>query len=255
MPPKNIAGAVVRGADFWGREEDVDAVWRLLDRGSVLLTAPRRWGKSSLMSALQDSPRPTWTVLQLDVEYVETPDEFLTELTAQLLQKDLVAQFFLKAKDAPGALMRWLSGGLAEVGVNPAGLGEMKLKLREALPGVRAWPELAEQLLAQLGRIEGSLLLILDEFPMMVASFLDRDEARAVQFLKWFRAQRHSQGGLHIRFLLGGSVNIEPRLEQIASEALLNDLERFHLRPLSAEHAIRFVNAFPEQFLAGLVAT
>jgi hypothetical protein len=36
-------------------------------------------------------------------------------------------------------------------------------------------------------------------------------------------------------------VNIEPRLEQLASEALLNDLERFHLRPLSTPRAVEFV--------------
>jgi hypothetical protein len=82
VPPKNIAGAPARGPDFWGREQDVIAVWQLLERGSVLLAAPRRWGKSSLMFALHDDPRPTWRVLQLDVEYVETPAEFLTELTA-----------------------------------------------------------------------------------------------------------------------------------------------------------------------------
>jgi uncharacterized protein len=240
MAPRNIAGTVVRGPDFWGREGDVNAMWRLLERGSVLLTAPRRWGKSSLMSALQDVPRPAWTVLQLNVEYVETPAEFLNELTAALLQKDPIVRVLRKAMEIPSSLVRWVSGVLSEVGVSPPGIGEVKLKLREAFPGAQAWPELAEQLLAQLRRIEGSLLLIVDEFPMMMANILDRDEAKALHFLKWFRAQRQTQGG-QIRFLLGGSVNIEPRLEQLASEALLNDLERFHLRPLPRDRAVEFV--------------
>ena len=236
--PKNIAGAVARGADFWGREADVDELWRVLSRGSTLLSAPRRWGKSSLMWALRDTPRAGWTVVDLDVEYVETPIEFLTELTAALLQQDAFARLFKSAKKAPGALMRWISGAVDEVGV-----GELKLKLRSGLEKQDNWHDLAEQLLGYMRNVEGQLLVIIDEFPMMISNFLDDDEEGGLQFLKWFRAQRVGQKAPNTRFLLGGSVNIEPRLEQLASEALLNDLERFYLIPMEEERTIAFVTA------------
>lgn len=238
MPPRNIAGAPARGADFWGREEDVTALWRLLERGSVLLAAPRRWGKTSLMYALSDTPFPGWMVRQLDVEYVDTPAQFLTELAATLLQLDPMLGVLRKTRDMPGALMRWVSGVIPELEM---GVGEIKIKLREAMPGEQAWPELAEQLLSQLQRLDGSLLIVIDEFPMMVANFLDKDEAGGLRFLSWFRAQRRPQQGPTVRFLLGGSVNIEPRLEQLANEAVLNDLERFHLQPLTHTRAVEFV--------------
>lgn len=238
MPPRNIAGAPARGPDFWGREEDVKAVWKLLERGSVLLTAPRRWGKSSLMYALHDQPWPGWSVRQLDVEYVETPAQFLTELAANLLQLDPVLGTLKKAKDLPNSLMRWVWGALSEVEVSA--VGDLKLKLRDSLREEQ-WPELAEQLLAQLQRLDGSLLIILDEFPMMVDTFLNCDKEGCLRFLRWFRAQRRPQQGLMLRFLLGGSVNIEPRLEQLAQESVLNDLERFHLQPLALDRAAEFV--------------
>jgi hypothetical protein len=208
MPPRNIAGAPARGPDFWGREEDVKALWKLLERGSVLLTAPRRWGKSSLMFALHDTPWPAWSVLQMDVEYVETPAEFLTELTAALLQLDPVARMLRTARNLPGSLMRWLSSAIDEVGV-----GEMKLKLRESLTNAQAWPDLAEQLLEQLSSVEGSLLLIIDEFPMMVANFLERDAQSCVHFLKWFRAQR-SVTGAHRRVPVGDAPAMAPAPER-----------------------------------------
>jgi hypothetical protein len=62
-------------------------------------------------------------------------------------------------------------------------------------------------------------------------------------FLRWFRALRQRQSNGKVRFLLGGSVNIEPRLERLRSEALLNDLERLRLRPLSRERSVEFVTA------------
>lgn len=236
--PKNIAGAVARGADFWGREAEVEELWRVLTRGSTLLSAPRRWGKSSLMWALRDAPRAGWTVVDLDVEYVETPIEFLTELTAALLQQDAFSRLFKSAKKAPGALMRWISGAVDEVGV-----GELKFKLRAGLEKQDNWHDLAEQLLGYMRNVEGQLLVIIDEFPMMISNFLDDDEEGGLHFLKWFRAQRVGQKAPNTRFLLGGSVNIEPRLEQLASEALLNDLERFYLIPMEEERTIAFVTA------------
>ncbi|KFA90725.1 hypothetical protein [Archangium violaceum] len=204
----------------------------------MLLTAPRRWGKSSLMYALHDQPWPAWSVRQLDVEYVETPAQFLTELAANLLQLDPVLGVFKKTRELPTSLVRWVSGALSEVEVGA--LGDLKLKLRDSLRDEQ-WPELAEQLLGQLQRLEGSLLIVIDEFPMMVDTFLDKDQEGCLRFLRWVRAQRRPQQGLMLRFLLGGSVNIEPRLERLAQEAVLNDLERFQLQPLPLDRAIEFV--------------
>jgi len=73
MKPRNVAGPVVRGSDFWGRESEVDTLWRLLERGGVLLSGPRRYGKSSIMYAPLDGPRDGWRRLLVDVEPIESP--------------------------------------------------------------------------------------------------------------------------------------------------------------------------------------
>ncbi len=241
MGPRNIAGPVVRGRDHWGREREVDAAWHLLERGSVLLTGPRRSGKSSLMSALEDAPRDGWTVVYLDVEYVQTPSEFLTELTAALLQQDTIGRVLSGARRGPSMVVQWVSSVLDEVGVGAGGVGELKLKLRERLPDGGAWREVAEQVLVLLERVDGRLLLIVDEFPMMLGNFLEADEPAALRFLQWFRAQRQGRRDGALRFLLGGSVNIEPRLERLSREALLNDLQRLRMEPLDTGSAERFV--------------
>lgn len=239
--PANVVGAPVRGPDFWGRRADADALWRQLEHGSVLLTGPRRHGKSSLMHALADAPRPDWTVEYFDVEYVQTPSELLIELTAAVLAHQRLRAALGTIANVPGRLAGWIGGLVGEVGI-----GELKISLRERLGDGARWPELTEQLLAVLDRADGNVLLIVDEFPMMVGNFLERDEPGAIQFLKWFRAIRQRRGGGRLRFLLGGSVNIEPRLERIGQQALVADLERFALRPFVRDDAERFVTAILE---------
>lgn len=244
--PRNVAGPIVRGSDFWGRQAEVDSLWRLLKNGSVLLTAPRRHGKSSLMSALADSPRPDWTVCQIDVEYIEKPEEFLTELTAMLLLKEPFRRLLKRTAAMPAQLMGWVGKMLESVSVGLPGHGELKLGLRDALLKPQQWPELAEQLFSVMEAMDGDVLLIIDEFPMMIASFLDRNEEGAVAFLKWFRAQRQRTDRARVRLVLGGSVNIEPRLEAIGRQALLNDLQRFRLEQMARERSIAFVGAVLE---------
>lgn len=64
---------------MWGREAEIDALWRRLEVDSVLLTAPRRHGKSSVMYRLKDNPQPGWEVVLVDVMAVESAAEFLPE--------------------------------------------------------------------------------------------------------------------------------------------------------------------------------
>lgn len=239
MPPRNIAGPVVRGADLWGRTRDIQELWDLLEKGSVLLAGPRRYGKSSLMYALVDQPRDGWRVVALHVEYVETPPELLTELTARLLHTGALGAAE-EVRGLAGRFGRWLGAvfdGEAKAAV-PA-LGEIKIRLREGIG--RDWRALAEEVIRRLEAMDGDLLIILDEFPVMIGQFMDRNEADGLAFLRWFRAQRHRQSRHRVRWLLGGSVNIEPRLMRLGRSEVLNDLLRGSVRGMTEQEAASFV--------------
>ncbi|MBI1924124.1 ATP-binding protein [Candidatus Poribacteria bacterium] len=58
---RNIVGPPARRDDFFDREETVELLWERLASGNVLLAAPRRFGKTSLMYRLIDEPRDGWT--------------------------------------------------------------------------------------------------------------------------------------------------------------------------------------------------
>ena len=46
---RNVAGQVVRGRDFFDRQSEMARFWRDLESDNLLLLAPRRVGKTSLM--------------------------------------------------------------------------------------------------------------------------------------------------------------------------------------------------------------
>jgi uncharacterized protein len=52
---ENIVGPVVRRENCYGREQIVEIIWKKLKNGNVLLAAPRRFGKTSIMYRLIDA--------------------------------------------------------------------------------------------------------------------------------------------------------------------------------------------------------
>lgn len=239
LAPRNIAGQVVRGTDLWGRSAELEELWRKAERGSVLLSAPRRYGKTSLMIGMRDAPRAGWDVVYLDVEYVESPDEFASELIARVLAHPTAAALVERVRRAPGGVHRWLAGLAGEAGTAPPDVAETKLRIRQQAPG--DWRPAVELVFQYLG--DARTLVILDEFPVMVSRMLDRDESEATRFLHWFRALRQHGG----RLLLGGSVNIEPLLVELGQSALINDLERVRLLPFPRDKAVEFVRVVLER--------
>jgi len=52
-----IAGSPARDADFWFRKEFREKLWVSLKKHNVLLLAPRRTGKTSVMYRMLDDPK------------------------------------------------------------------------------------------------------------------------------------------------------------------------------------------------------
>ena len=68
-----IAGSPAREGDFFFREAFIDDLWESLRKEHVLIRAPRRMGKTSVMLRLQDEPRDGRLVVFLNVEEINTP--------------------------------------------------------------------------------------------------------------------------------------------------------------------------------------
>ena len=74
----NKIGPPVEGEDFFGREKEIRKANRLLDSNhSLLLSAPRRIGKSSLAKRLiKEKKQQGWKCVYIDLEETTTEGDF-----------------------------------------------------------------------------------------------------------------------------------------------------------------------------------
>ncbi len=108
-------GPPVSPKDFFDREQLLDELWSVIESQSVLLAAPRRVGKSSLMLKVKQEPRFGFKVLWL--EEARAAGRMLRELAIakeSLLKSSLLATYQEKlgqAGDTPqfDLLFTWLS--------------------------------------------------------------------------------------------------------------------------------------------------
>ena len=83
MSIENRIGPPVEGKDFYGREKELGIANRLLDSGhSLLLSAPRRIGKSSFAKRLiEDKKAQGWKCVYIDWRWIEGTKSVCRERT------------------------------------------------------------------------------------------------------------------------------------------------------------------------------
>jgi len=239
---KNLVGPPARGDDFYNQEELIRLIWDYLGEGNnILLAAPRRYGKTSIMYRLIDDPQKGWKPIHVDAESIGVPVNFIIALLDSLMADRAIRKYLISSWRKGG---QWLRGLIDEFNVSgPWDVG-VKIKLKEKIAS--DWQERGQGLLQMLRNYEKEkLLIIIDELPVMLHLFRDNKitEAETKTFLYWFRKLRTDPkiGLINCRFLVGGSVGIENYLSQIGSVDSFNDFHRLPLGELSPQHAAEFL--------------
>lgn len=232
---RNIVGSPARGSDFFDREDFLDFLWSRLGTDNVLLAAPRRFGKTSVMYKLIDEPRPGWRPVHVDAESIREPVNFVIALLDALTADQKLRRYLVSAWQGGSSRLREFFDGW-EV-TTPWDVG-LKISLKEALRD--KWQERAEELLNVLTSYDQGekLLIVIDELPVMLHLFEDNDvsDADARVFLYWFRKVRTDPrvGLSACRFLVGGSIGIDRYLSRLRAVDAFNDFNRMAL-PLLPE--------------------
>ena len=244
---RNIVGPPARGDDFFDREEFVRLLWERLEAGNILLAAPRRFGKTSVMYRLLDHPKPGWKPVHVDAESIREPINFIIALLDALLSDRYIRNFLVKSwKGTTG----WLKGLIDKIEVSTPWDVDLKIQLKDQLGA--DWQDRGQDLLKALRGLDAGQkpLIIIDELPVMLNLFRDSqiEPAEIRAFLYWFRKLRTDpQIGLtNCRFLVGGSIGIENLLAQVDAQASFNDFERLVLSELGDAKAKDFLRLLLE---------
>ncbi len=234
---RNRIGRPVRGQDFFGRSQDLRRLWRKLDGDHILLSAPRRVGKTSLVIRACDiAPEHGFQGFWVTVEGITEEWQFVERLF-QALSKH--PELRSRMKSILGSLQSFLE--LFESVQMPGGI---KIGLGER--GRTEWRRAGEDLAKVLGQLEGRWLIGVDEVPLFINSWLQAGEvSRTREFLSWFRALRQEHEHLH--WLLAGSIGLDTVSDRFNLGHNINDLHVMELGAFDQPEAHRCLQALSEE--------
>lgn len=222
----NKIGPPVEGDDFFGREKEIQKANKLLDSShSLLLSAPRRIGKSSLAKRLiEEKKNQGWKCVYIDLEETTTEDGFL----------NLVIEAFCK-NGIWKQVAEGVSKGLASVleSIEKISLGPVQFNFAKKEDQEDLYKNLKE-----LIRHDEDTFIVVDELTLYLTILSKgEDGVEKVAFiLNWLRSLRQVSR-TKVRWLFCGSVGLRNFTSAMNLGYTVNDLTEFSLDELSRDEA------------------
>lgn len=231
-------GAPAEGADFFDRMVERAQLWRTLQANHVVLSAPRRLGKTSLLKQMAaEAAGHGLLAVYLDVSSQTSAMGLVHTISKALPDKSVKAHM----KAATQAVARWFSL-IGRVRVDAGDLGGIELETRTQ--AAQTWEDAAELLQMRLSQMP--VLIVLDEFSVFIDRLLKTDAAQAQQLLTQLRTWR--QRSPHAwRFVFSGSIGLNRLLERHGLQTETNDCDDFNLGPFSAQDAIDMLQTLSQR--------
>lgn len=239
----NITGKAVVNKDYLSsRLYLVEELRLLVRKTSVIIDAPRRFGKTSLVKELMfeenrklDQERE-FNILFFELEGEETIDAFCFAFF-----KELLKLYSVRGKiDMLAGLLGDLWNAIANR-IGKIKLPQFELDLREKTRSYDflRWKEKIVPLLHGLNSFEKRTVIVFDEFPDMLMNFRIKGTEpfghlqATDRITAWLRELRQkSDGEVKYQFVFCGSVNLRKTLQDMGIGKRINDLEPLHIPPM-----------------------
>ena len=226
MSIENRIGPPVEGEDFFGRKKELENANRLLDSGhSLLLSAPRRIGKSSLAKrVIADKTKQGWKCVYIDLEQTATEDGFLS-LIIESFEKN---QVWKHITDGMFQSLKAFLERIHKISIGPVGIDLSSVEKKE---------DLYKALQSLISHDEDTFIVV-DELTLFLGTLLkSQDGEQKVAFiLNWLRSLRQVSG-TKVRWLFCGSVGLKNFTSSLNLSYTINDLTDFRLDELNQEEA------------------
>ncbi|MEY4980471.1 MAG: hypothetical protein RLZZ352_2741 [Pseudomonadota bacterium] len=239
-------GSPATGKDFWGREQALAAIWQYLEKEHLILPGVRRLGKSSVLLRMQEQASEHGVVAKvLDVSMLQSAEAFIQHLNAEFTDQGITAyikkhqkkvtEWFSRLDSVALTLPDALGGGGAEIQLSPHAPAHWQASAHTLQQRLQTQP----------------LLILLDEFPVMLQNLLKTAPHEAEQLLVWLRTWRQNRGN-RCRFVFTGSIGLQNLLERHGLAVHMNDCYAYVLGPFSNAEASAMWQAFAKEHHGGL---
>ena len=209
-------GNYAAGERFWDREREVREITALLADGQgVLLTGPRRVGKTSVVQRVLAFLEPPAEGLFIDAEQYANPAELFAALGAAASGD---VGFW-------GRIQAWFGKRIGDVvdRLEQVDVGILRVELQAAMAG--SWRDDARAMVAALAEADHPTVVAVDELPLLLDRVLKRDPAEAELLVSTLRGL--AQEFPAVRWLISGSIGLEPILHRAGLTGLITHLRSF----------------------------
>lgn len=228
-PNINI-GSPVTGDYYYPRTEIVDDIWVELIKGNnILIAAPRRVGKTSIMRDIEQNLQEGYIVKFESIQAVKSEKEFYETLYRLILScldrsvkaKKRILSFFKKKK-------------ISEIDIS----GKIKIEDKDF-----NYRNEINAIFRELDNNSETIVLLLDELPEVLHTINKAgktEDAKAI--LKQLRTWRQSDFK-KLQFVVAGSIGIHYVVKTIEGRtADLNDLKKINCKPLNKTQALDYID-------------
>jgi hypothetical protein len=237
--PKTTIGSVAKGKNYYHRKEIVNNIWSELKKGnSILIAAPRRVGKTSIMQYMEANPIRNYRAIFDDIEGIDSEKQFYGRLYRLLLS----CLSLSKGEKAKKWFLEYIkSKSITEL--------DIKGKIKIEKLSIDYLDEL-NRLLEEINKKEEieNIVLLIDELPGVLFNINKTNNKEAVSILKNLRRWRQNKANRKIQFVFAGSVGIHYVVNAIENRnSDLNDLALIQCDPLSPDEFYVYIKWATEQ--------
>lgn len=211
-----------------GRTALIQSLWDIIELQSIVITAERRIGKTTVMKKMAAEPQPGWMPVYQDLESCHSAAEFAMAVYGEVHK-------FLSTK---GKLTRRSKELLRALGGTDIG-GLFKLPEKVVAPWKEVLTKAIEDLVNE--NDQGTKLLFLwDELPFMLMNIRNGEgEQMAMQVLDHLRWLRQTHSGL--RMVITGSIGLHHVITSLKAKnygnSPVNDVATVDVPPLAEDDA------------------
>ncbi len=236
---KNVAGQPARGENFFQRPDLTEQFkQKILSGSSIVISAPRRVGKTSLMYHLNDTGMEGYFFIYQITESVNTKNEYFKRLLHKIFDAEFLTSWQKFSKKAFQTI-KDRAARISEIGAGLKFDPDGKIDYYQEFIATIKSLDLNGQ----------RIVLMIDEFSQTIENIIiDESEQSAVRFLQFNRELRQDpEINQKIQFVYSGSIGLENIVNRLNAIHLINDLDSLKVPPLSTEESHLLMQALTQE--------
>ncbi len=230
-----MTGQVIFGEDYFPRPKDEERVWRRLKRGGhLLLLAPRRVGKTSLLRHLENNPHEGFVFLYVMVQSCNTEHQFYKQILENLYSSEFTERLD-KLSHKSKELIASIFSSVEEIELGDAGISFKNNNYQLVASDL-------EKVIYGL-KLNQKLILVLDEYPDVLEKInQNQGKQAAIDFLANTRSLcQNTELSRKAQFIFTGSIGLDTLAHRLGSTSLINDRDKVSIDPLTQTDALAFI--------------